>query len=85
MDERFPGLPVASSLVTRTLIQELAAHGKVVLFCSHELEVVARVCAHVVILQCGKRVPHGSIQRLRTLSPLANQSSGAIRVRTITL
>src|SRR4029077_9638125 len=50
LDEPFSGLDVASALVMRSLIQELALRGKVVLFSSHELETVERVCSHVVIL-----------------------------------
>ena len=54
-------------LVLRSLIQELAARGKVVLFSSHELETVERVCSHVVILHRGKVVADDSIEHLRTL------------------
>src|SRR5215471_2225498 len=49
LDEPFSGLDVASALVMRSLIQELAARGKVVLFSSHELDTVERICSHVVI------------------------------------
>jgi ABC-2 type transport system ATP-binding protein len=70
LDEPFSGLDVASALVMRCLIQELAARGKVVLFSSHELETVERVCAHVVILHRGKVVADDSIARLRTLMAL---------------
>src|SRR5437016_1079444 len=67
LDEPFSGLDVSTALVLRSLIQELAARGKVVLFSSHELETVERVCSHVVILQRGKIVADDSIERLRTL------------------
>jgi len=67
LDEPFSGLDVASALVLRSLTQELAARGKVVLFSSHELEVVEHVCSHVVILHHGKVVADDSIERLRTL------------------
>jgi ABC-2 type transport system ATP-binding protein len=46
LDEPFSGLDVATGLVLRSLIQELAARGKVVLFSSHELEIVERLCSH---------------------------------------
>ena len=67
LDEPFSGLDVGTGLVLRSLIQELAARGKVVLFSSHELETVERVCSHVVILHRGKIVADDSIERLRTL------------------
>jgi ABC-2 type transport system ATP-binding protein len=70
LDEPFSGLDVASALVIRSLIHELAARGKVVLLSSHELEVVERVCSHVVILHRGKLVADDSIERLRMLMAL---------------
>src|SRR5947207_5808052 len=70
LDEPFSGLDVGTGLVLRSLIQELAARSKVVLFSSHELETVERVCSHVVILHRGKIVADDSIERLRTLMAL---------------
>jgi ABC-2 type transport system ATP-binding protein len=67
LDEPFSGLDVGTGLVLRSLIQELARRGKVVLFSSHELDTVERVCSHVVILHRGKVVADDSIERLRTL------------------
>jgi ABC-2 type transport system ATP-binding protein len=67
LDEPFSGLDVGTGLVLRSLIQELAARGKVVLFSSHELETVERVSSHVVILHRGKVVADDSIESLRTL------------------
>jgi ABC-2 type transport system ATP-binding protein len=70
LDEPFSGLDVSTGLVLRSLIQELASRGKVVLFSSHELETVERVCSHVVILHRGKTVADDSIEHLRTLMAL---------------
>ena len=71
LDEPFSGLDVGSALVLRSVIQELAGRGKVVLFSSHELETVERVCSHVVILHRGKVVADDSIEHLRTLMALS--------------
>ncbi|HYP06590.1 MAG TPA: ABC transporter ATP-binding protein [Bryobacteraceae bacterium] len=70
LDEPFSGLDVSSALVLRSLILELAARGKVILFSSHELETVERVCSHVVILHKGRIVADDSIERLRSLMSL---------------
>ncbi len=70
MDEPFSGLDVSSALVVRSLIRELAQRGKVVLFSSHELETVERVCSHVVILHRGKIVADDPIEKLRTFMAL---------------
>jgi ABC-2 type transport system ATP-binding protein len=72
LDEPFSGLDVGSALVLRSLIQELARRGKVVLFSSHDLETVERVCSHVVILHRGKVVADDSIERLRALMELSS-------------
>jgi ABC-2 type transport system ATP-binding protein len=70
LDEPFSGLDVNSALVLRDLIRELAARGKVVLFSSHELETVERVCSRVVILHKGRVVANDSIAQLRVLMSL---------------
>ena len=70
LDEPFSGLDVNSALVLRNLIQELAARGKVVLFSSHDLEIVERVSSHVVILHKGRVVANDSIDQLRSLMSL---------------
>lgn len=70
LDEPFSGLDVGSSLMFRSLINELARRGKIVLFSSHELETVERVCSHVVILHRGKVVADDSIEHLRALMSL---------------
>jgi ABC-2 type transport system ATP-binding protein len=70
LDEPFSGLDVGSSLILRSLIEELARRGKVVLLSSHELETVERLCTHVVILHRGHIVADDSIARLRSMMEL---------------
>jgi ABC-2 type transport system ATP-binding protein len=72
LDEPFSGLDVGSSLILRSLIQELSARGKVVLFSSHELETVERICSRVVILHHGRIVADDSIEKLRALMSLGS-------------
>jgi ABC-2 type transport system ATP-binding protein len=72
LDEPFSGLDVFSALVLRSLVQELAARGKVILFSSHELETVERVSSRVVILHRGRVVADDSIEHLRALRSASN-------------
>ncbi|MFN7936738.1 MAG: ABC transporter ATP-binding protein [Bryobacteraceae bacterium] len=72
LDEPFSGLDVATGLALRSLLEELAHRGKVILFSSHELETVERVCSRVVILHKGRVVADDSISRLRELMSLPN-------------
>jgi len=52
-DEPLSGLDVTSALVFRHLIKALGEHGKAVFYCSHVLEVVEKVCSHLLILRKG--------------------------------
>jgi ABC-2 type transport system ATP-binding protein len=70
LDEPFTGLDVNSALIMRSLILEFAARGKVVLFSSHEMETVERVCSRVIILHRGRIVADDSIESLRALMAL---------------
>jgi ABC-2 type transport system ATP-binding protein len=67
LDEPFSGLDVSMGFILRDLISALAQRGKVVLFSSHELETVERVCSHVVILHKGRVVANDSIRNLSTI------------------
>jgi ABC-2 type transport system ATP-binding protein len=66
-DEPETGLDVTSTLMLRHLVRMLAARGKAILYSSHILEVVERVCDKVIVLHKGDVVANDSIVRLRTL------------------
>lgn len=70
LDEPFSGLDVGSALVLRSLIKELAARGKVVMFSSHELDTVERISDRVIILHRARVVADDSIVHLRSLMEL---------------
>ncbi len=72
LDEPFSGLDIGTGLVLRSLMEELAARGKAILFSSHELETVERVCSRVIILHRGKVVADDSVAHLRDRMKLAN-------------
>jgi ABC-2 type transport system ATP-binding protein len=67
LDEPFSGLDVGAALVLRNLLRALAREGKVILYSSHVLEVVEKVCSEVVILHKGKVVAYDTVERLREL------------------
>ena len=66
-DEPETGLDVSTTLMLRHLVRTLAARGKAILYSSHILEVVERVCDKVIVLHQGEVVADDSIERLRTL------------------
>jgi ABC-2 type transport system ATP-binding protein len=67
LDEPFSGLDVNASMILRSLLSSLAARGKMILYSSHVLEVVEKVCNNVLILRKGQVVAHDSVAHLREL------------------
>ena len=65
LDEPFSGLDVNASLLLRTLLQALAARGRMILLSSHRMDLVETLCARVAILHRGRLVAEGSPTVLR--------------------
>lgn len=70
LDEPLSGIDVTSAQLFRFLLSELAKQGKMILYISHVLEVVEKVCAQVVIIYRGKIRAADSVERLRDLMNL---------------
>lgn len=67
-DEPESGLDVTSALVLRHLVTTLASRGKAVLYSSHILEVVEKLCTRVIVLDAGRVVADEAPERLRRLA-----------------
>jgi ABC-2 type transport system ATP-binding protein len=67
LDEPLSGIDVSSAQLFKYLLTELAQQGKMILYISHVLEVVERVCARVVIIYRGKIMADDSVENLRKL------------------
>jgi len=65
LDEPLSGLDVTTVLVIKNLIQTLSARGKSVFYCSHILEVVEKVCSHLIILRKGQVIAQGTTDEVR--------------------
>jgi ABC-2 type transport system ATP-binding protein len=61
LDEPFSGLDPVASGVMASLVAEQAARGVPVLFSSHQLDLVERLCDHVTGIADGRLVADGSI------------------------
>ncbi len=57
-DEPLSGLDVMSALIFKNLIRRLGEGGRTVFYCSHVLEVVEKVCSHLLILRAGDVVAY---------------------------
>jgi len=65
LDEPLTGLDVRSSLMFKDLIAELARAGKTVLYSSHVLDVVERVCSRVLVIHEGNLIADGTLDSLK--------------------
>ncbi len=70
LDEPLSGIDVTSAQLFRHLLTELARQGKIILYISHVLEIVEKVCAQVVIIYKGKIRAADSVENLRGLMNL---------------
>jgi ABC-2 type transport system ATP-binding protein len=67
LDEPLSGLDVISAIVVKNLIKTLGEHGKAIFYCSHVLEVVEKVCSHVMVLRKGRVIAHAPTAELQTM------------------
>jgi ABC-2 type transport system ATP-binding protein len=70
LDEPLSGMDVTSAQLFRYLLDELAREGKTILYISHVLEVVEKVCARVIVLHRGRLMANDSVEQLRSLMNL---------------
>jgi len=63
-DEPLSGLDVTSAFVFRKLVGTLAKQGKAIFYCSHVLEVVEKLCTHLLIIKKGSVVAQGPTRQV---------------------
>lgn len=76
LDEPLDGLDANTALQFKTLIQSLAREGKTIVYCSHILDVVERMCERVVIIHQGRILQDGTVPQIleRTSTPSLEQA-----------
>jgi ABC-2 type transport system ATP-binding protein len=65
LDEPMTGLDTGSTLVLKALLRAWADRGGAVLYTSHQLEVVERVCDRMAVLAQGRLIAQGDLETLR--------------------
>lgn len=68
-DEPLSGLDVNAALTFRRIVEGLAERGKTVLYCSHILDVVERLCTRVIVIDQGRIVADDSTAALLSGHP----------------
>jgi ABC-2 type transport system ATP-binding protein len=65
LDEPLDGLDANAALVVKEVLKQLAAQGRTILFCSHILDVVERMCTRIVIINNGRQIADGTAEQIR--------------------
>jgi ABC-2 type transport system ATP-binding protein len=65
LDEPLTGLDVNSAVLVKDLLAALAADGKAILYSSHVLDVVERVCNRVIVIHQGRLIADDSPEALK--------------------
>jgi len=64
LDEPLVGLDANSALIIKELLKKFSAQGKTILFCSHILEVVERICTRIAIVHQGRLLVTGTAEEI---------------------
>ena len=60
LDEPLDGLDANAAMLVKELLKQLAAQRRTILFCSHILDVVERICTRIVIVDKGRKIAEGT-------------------------
>ncbi len=80
LDEPLNGMDANAALVVKELLRELASQGRTILFCSHILEVVERICTRIVIIDEGRKVAEGSAATIAARTGATNLEQAFARL-----
>ena len=64
LDEPLDGLDANTAMIVKELLKKLASQGRTILFCSHILDVVERVCTRIVIIDKGRQIAEGTPRQI---------------------
>jgi sodium transport system ATP-binding protein len=80
LDEPTNGLDVMSTRAVRTLIKQLRAQGRCVVFSSHVMQEVAALCDRIVVVARGRVVADGTADELRERTGKDNLEEAFVQV-----
>ncbi len=76
LDEPFTGLDPLNQLLLKEIIQEKREEGKTILFSTHQMEQVERLCTNICLINKGKIIVEGALENVKQ-----SHSSDAVDVR----
>lgn len=76
LDEPFTGLDPLNQLLLKEIIQEKREEGKTIIFSTHQMEQVERLCTNICLINKGKIIVEGPLEDIRN-----SHTSDAVEVR----
>ena len=76
LDEPFTGLDPLNQLLMKEIIQEKQNEGRTIIFSTHQMEQVEKLCNNICLINNGKIVLEGDLNTIRN-----NYSTNAVEVR----
>ncbi len=76
LDEPFTGLDPLNQILLKEIIQEKQDEGKTIIFSTHQMEQVERLCNNICLIDSGSIVVEGALKEIRK-----KHSSDAVEVR----
>ena len=71
LDEPFTGLDPLNQLLLKEIIQEKSEEGKTIVFSTHQMEQVERLCSNICLINRGQMIIEGKLEDIRK----ANQTN----------
>jgi ABC-2 type transport system ATP-binding protein len=68
LDEPLTGLDVSTVLIFKEILAAFARQGRIIIFSSHMIDVVERICDRVIIIDRGTILADDSVERLREMT-----------------
>ncbi|HTU76637.1 MAG TPA: ABC transporter ATP-binding protein [Trebonia sp.] len=82
LDEPFEAVDPVSAATIRTILQRFVAAGGSVIFSSHVMALVERLCDHLAVIDKGRVVASGSLAEVRGSQSLEDAFVGIVGART---
>jgi ABC-2 type transport system ATP-binding protein len=84
LDEPLDGLDANAAMVVKEVLKQLAGQGRTILFCSHILDVVERMCTRIVIINGGRQIADGTAEEIRASTGAASLEEAFSRLTGVT-
>lgn len=75
LDEPLSGLDISTMLIFKDILSQFSKQGKIIIYSSHILEVVEKLCDRVIIIDKGNIIADNSVTQLKELMQLPSLES----------